>query len=166
MYLSCFHNLLFECWMFLTVEAMFWVFNYDLSDAWTLRGFKFWLSNAQPRVQFLMNDAYFSTEFERIWNTILTQQYISIGNFWHRTPYTFVSIIAPVWIYIWCTHAHLFSNLLMFKFIVLILGGCAHSTSPSLALGWRFAPTDIYPHFAPPKIATSTFPGDAARADK
>ena len=34
------------------------------------------------------------------------------------------------------------------------------------------APTDMYPHFAPPKIATLTFPGDAdlytyaARADK
>ena len=58
--------------MFLRVEAMFWVLNFDLSDALTLRGVKFWLSNAQPGVQFLMNDTYFSTEFERICNTILS----------------------------------------------------------------------------------------------
>ena len=43
--------------MFLRIEAMFWVLNFDLSDALTLRGGKFWLSNAQPGVQFLMNDA-------------------------------------------------------------------------------------------------------------
>ena len=105
----------FENW-----SNVFWVLNFDLSDALTLRGVKFWLSNAQPGLQFLMNDAYFSTEFERIWNTILTQRCISIGNFRHRTPYTFVAVIAHVGIYIWCTHAHLFSNILIFKFIVLI----------------------------------------------
>ena len=81
-----------EC--FWELKQCFWVLNFDLSDALTLRGVKFWLSNAQPGVQFLMNDAYFSTEFERIWNTILTQRCISIGNFRHGTPYTFVSIIA------------------------------------------------------------------------
>ena len=51
-----------EC--FRELKQCFWVLNFDLSDALTLRGGKFWLRNAQPGVQFLMNEAYFSTEFE------------------------------------------------------------------------------------------------------
>ena len=40
------------------------------------------------------------------------------------------------------------------------LGGCACSTSLALSLRAQLG-LAIYPHFAPPEIATSTFPGDA-----
>ena len=52
--------------LFLKGESMIRVLNFDLSEALTLRGVKFWEINAQPHVRFLMNGTYFSTEFERI----------------------------------------------------------------------------------------------------